>query len=30
VLQAEEGAASVQWAITRVSLPAPGSTVAEE
>lgn len=30
VLQAEEGAASVQWAITRVSMPAPGGATSGE
>ena len=30
VLQAEEGETSIQWAITRVSLPAPGSAAATE
>lgn len=30
VLQAEEGATSVQWAITRVSMPAPGGSASGE
>lgn len=30
VLIAEDGEASVQWAITRVSMPAPGTTAPEE
>lgn len=30
VLVAEDGEASVQWAITRVSMPAPGTTAPEE
>ena len=30
VLVAEEGEASVQWAITRVSMPAPGTSAPEE
>ena len=30
VLLAEEGETSVQWAITRVSMPAPGSVAAVE
>ena len=30
VLLAEEGETSVQWAITRVSMPAPGTNAAVE